>query len=185
MRQSLHIFCEGLTEVGYFTAFRTKARYISGGNALAKVRESILQKVNITSPADQYWIVLDKDETPNIEFDQAITLAENNGINVAWSNQAFELWIIHHFRQLFHTCHRNDYTEILQHYLQEYDPAKKGEKQGRWFYDQTRHLVDTALVNARKSKETFPLDNRPSECESATTVHILVQAIQTNSGRTP
>ena len=51
------------------------------------------------------WCVFDRDknideaqnERSNIEFDEAIALARRRGIKVAWSNDAFELWVLLHF----------------------------------------------------------------------------------------
>lgn len=36
------------------------------------------------------WIVFDRDKVP--DFDVLIRQAENNGINVAWSNPCLEVW---------------------------------------------------------------------------------------------
>ena len=53
------------------------------------------------------WCVFDRDlnQTPpntihNVNFDTSIYLAETCGFNVAWSNDAFELWILLHFEEV-------------------------------------------------------------------------------------
>jgi hypothetical protein len=97
MRQSFLIFCEGPTESGYFSSFKKKTKVLGGGNALKIIEEAIIHKEKETKEVDQYWVVFDKDETPSKDFDQAIKLAPSNNIKVAWSNQAFELWIILHY----------------------------------------------------------------------------------------
>lgn len=38
----------------------------------------------------------------NTEFDEAIRTAERKGIKIAWSNDAFELWILLHFENSLH-----------------------------------------------------------------------------------
>jgi RloB-like protein len=43
---------------------------------------------------DEYWCVLDVDEHP--QLDQALSLANDNGINVAVSNPCIELWFVLH-----------------------------------------------------------------------------------------
>ncbi len=56
----------------------------------------------------QVWCVFDRDleETPekiqigNISFNEAIATAHSRGIKVAWSNDAFELWILLHFEDV-------------------------------------------------------------------------------------
>lgn len=46
-------------------------------------------------PHDQIWCLFDRDEHPN--FDKALELARENGINVAVSNPCIELWFLLHF----------------------------------------------------------------------------------------
>lgn len=77
---------------------------------------------NIT---DKIWCVYDRDlETDNvsnivkqddINFTTAIISAEQSGICVAWSNDAFELWILLHFEQVptGQRLHRNYIYERL------------------------------------------------------------------------
>ncbi len=53
----------------------------------------------------EIWCVFDRDKIPDgskpdaadTEFDKSIELAELHGIKVAWSNDAFELWVLLHF----------------------------------------------------------------------------------------
>lgn len=45
---------------------------------------------------DEFWCVFDVDEHPKL--DQAISLAEANGIFVAVSSPCFELWLVLHYR---------------------------------------------------------------------------------------
>lgn len=54
------------------------------------------------------WCVFDRDseEDPekkikgDFEFDESIAMAESKGINVAYSNDSFELWILLHFEEI-------------------------------------------------------------------------------------
>ena len=61
----------------------------------------------------------------NIEFDESINLAENKGIKVAWSNDAFELWVLLHFEKaekknvIIYTIWDEDYPLLLKKI---YDP---------------------------------------------------------------
>lgn len=45
---------------------------------------------------DSIWVVFDKDQFPDKDFEDAITKAPRDGINVAWSNPSFELWYLLH-----------------------------------------------------------------------------------------
>ena len=45
----------------------------------------------------QVWVVFDKDDYSNDQFDKAIRTCD---YNVAWSNPNFELWILCHFKRV-------------------------------------------------------------------------------------
>jgi hypothetical protein len=76
LRESFMIFCEGETEIGYFSSFEKRARLTSGGNALKVVENAIAFKNSSENKYDHYWVVFDKDETSDQQFTQAIGLAE-------------------------------------------------------------------------------------------------------------
>ena len=177
MRQNIQIFCEGATEVGYFSSFKKKTKAIPGGNALKIVTEAILRKDRDIRPADQYWIVFDKDDTPTAEFDRAVKLAQANGFQIAWSNQAFELWLILHFREVSHACHRKKYEEMLRRYLPEYTVSDKGEEQGKELFARTWASVKNAIENAKKGHLSFDARTAPSEMESCTLVYQLIEVL--------
>ncbi|MBT1709449.1 RloB domain-containing protein [Fulvivirgaceae bacterium PWU5] len=52
------------------------------------------------------WCVFDRDRNENdadeldVAFDQSILIAQRRGLGVAWSNDAFELWILLHLRDV-------------------------------------------------------------------------------------
>ncbi|AMJ66505.1 RloB family protein [Hymenobacter sp. PAMC 26628] len=48
-------------------------------------------------PYQQVWCVFDKDDTEPGPFHAAIQRARDNGVEVAYSNQAFEFWFLLHF----------------------------------------------------------------------------------------
>ena len=96
VKQSFLIVCEGEnTEPDYFNAFRlTSANVKAVGQGINTVR--LVQKaISIKEEEkrkgnrfDQYWVVFDKDDFPNNDFNNAIVLAQKNGFRVAYSNQA-------------------------------------------------------------------------------------------------
>ena len=51
--------------------------------------------------------------SPSHDFNEAIRLAESNGFQVAYSNQAFEYWFLLHFNIYRGYIHRNDYEQML------------------------------------------------------------------------
>lgn len=56
----------------------------------------------------QVWCVFDRDNgqidtklvSDNVSFNESIAMAERRGLKVAWSNDAFELWILLHFEDV-------------------------------------------------------------------------------------
>lgn len=49
---------------------------------------------------DSVWIVFDKDKFPDEAFNAAIDDAPKEGIQVAWSNPAFEFWYLLHLKDI-------------------------------------------------------------------------------------
>lgn len=77
----------------------------------------------------EIWCVYDRDIESNLaeiaeknnEFNLSISLAQQNDINVAWSNDAFELWILLHLMDIDanidDTKKRIYYYEVLTNYF--------------------------------------------------------------------
>lgn len=68
--------------------------------------DATLKIPTLQSNIDQVWCVFDHDcqskddELTGIRFNAAIQLAEERGLKVAWSNDAFELWILLHLEEV-------------------------------------------------------------------------------------
>ena len=60
-------------------------------------------------------MVFDKDDYQ--DFDESISYAENNGFNVAYSNESFELWFLLHFSLFVNPVTRGNYARLLSKYL--------------------------------------------------------------------
>lgn len=182
MRESIMIYCEGETEVGYFSSFKKRAKCVGMGTALSTVREAISHKNHPTNKLyDQYWVVFDKDDSHANEFDQAIALALANDIKVAWSNQCFELWFILHFRHLTHKYPRKQYADLLKEHLPLYNVKDKGEEQGKSLFQQTIALIQIAKANAFAGYNSFSQYIPASLRESSTTIYTLIEKIDENS----
>lgn len=128
------IVCEGTeTEPNYFNAFKElintqKPKSVSieiqgeGKNTVSLVERTIELKNRALPDYTQVWCVFDKDDFA--QFDQAINLAEQHGICVAYSNESFELWYLLHFIYCDSALSRTQYIEKLEHILNiEYDKA--------------------------------------------------------------
>jgi hypothetical protein len=119
------IFCEGKVSepvyLKYFETSKIKINFVKEQknmmanvlNAVTHCRENDLiecveGKDHIIVDNKQVWCVFDRDKEEtsvkinkgNTDFDLSISTAESIGINVAWSNDAFELWVLLHFENI-------------------------------------------------------------------------------------
>ena len=112
IRQRFLIVCEGKqTEPNYFKALTKDIESINceisgqGKDPNSLVEYAIKEKAK--NNFDKIWVVFDKDEVPNDDFNGAIAEAERNKIECAWSNEAFELWFLYHFENVAAHLSRN------------------------------------------------------------------------------
>jgi hypothetical protein len=124
-RQRFLIVCEGLnTEPDYFRRFRqyfklANAEVVEIGGAGETIR--VVERAEAESKKsqfDQIWVVFDKDDFPAHNFDNAVNMAKAAGFFAAYSNQAFEYWLILHFED--HqggAMHRDLYSDKLNEHL--------------------------------------------------------------------
>ena len=182
VKQTFLIVCEGeVTEPEYFNSFRLTSANVKaigkGMNTISLVKEAIairdIEKRRNRN-YDQCWVVFDKDDFSDSDFNGAIQMAQANGFHVTYSNQAFEFWFLLHFNLYQGAIHRNRYAEILTHLL----GFKYGKTKGdsvRVFnviYPRTRMAID----NAKNVLKTFDGGN-PAKEDSSTTVHQLVDQL--------
>ena len=153
---------------------------------VAAARDFVAQQ-----PAGHYdavWCVFDRDDFPAAHFDDAIGQATAAGFSVAYSNQAFEFWLLLHFEDHCGPLHRDDYAARLNGHLAAYDlhyPKRKEVKKG--FFDLLqsndpatgRPLREIAAARARALDAQWASGALPpSEHESATLVYRLVAVLQ-------
>ncbi|MEG1457651.1 MAG: RloB family protein, partial [Bacilli bacterium] len=53
-----------------------------------------------TTYYEKIFVVFDKDNFTNEEFDNAVNMCEKNNFIPLWSNESFDLWILFHFNLL-------------------------------------------------------------------------------------
>lgn len=185
------IVCEGEnTEPSYFSQFRLSSATIKGEgkNTITLVEKTIMLKNE--NDYDQVWCVFDRDPgsfSAN-NFNRAIEIARNNSIGIAYSNQAFEYWIILHFED--HQgggIDRNDYNDIINSYVTPLGAYYDGN--GRKIIDEKLfdllNGIDTitnkprrelAIKRAKRNYDKFDHISPATE-ESSTTVYLLVEEI--------
>lgn len=189
VRESFLILCEGeKTEPHYFNAFRlstatVRALPVTAGDAMAVVKAAIKRRqteVNKGNTYDHYWVVFDKDSTPDVTFNDAIAIAEVGGFRVAYSNQAFELWYLLHFDYVSGPLHRSQYADRLSRLLG--FPYSKQDEVARLLFRRLYDRQSIALENARRLLKQHAGDGsmprNPATEESSTTVHKLVEMLR-------
>lgn len=182
-RLLIGIFCEGKeTEPKYFnplckevglTAVRGVPNKIytegTGRNTVSLVRYAEKFK----DEYDEVWVVFDKDSFD--QFDEAIALARKEGINVAYSNECFELWFILHKEYYSAANTRKNYFEKMSEIL-----GENYEKSVSGMYTFFKNDTDTAIKNAKKllAEHAEADTTTPSKMKPSTTVHLLVERLQ-------
>ncbi len=81
----------------------------TGRNYIGVVQEAIAERNRLEEEArrtpDKVWAVFDKDDADKSEgntkrFIDAFTLAEKENVEIAYSNEVFELWLLLHFEKV-------------------------------------------------------------------------------------
>jgi hypothetical protein len=150
-------------------------------------------------PFDFAWCVFDADPKPDnpqqlTNFINAIHLAKQNDMKVAYSNQAFEYWLILHFED--HQgggMPRTDYHDKINGYLKPlgcYYDGKGSKIIDSSFFDWMLSIVRTTkeskkilrqddAISRAKRVLKFHTENgtSPEKAESSTTVFELVEAL--------
>lgn len=190
-KPTILIVCEGEnTEPSYFKQFRLSSATIKpvgeGYNTTALVNRAI--QIANQGSYEQVWCVFDKDDFSDVDFNDTITIAEANNFGVAYSNQAFEYWIILHFED--HQgggMHRDDYDVKINRLLKPYQLTYDGYK-SKIITEPIFELLDgidektqkerkiLAINRARRNYNEFNHSN-PAKEESSTTVFKLVEEL--------
>ncbi|MDE6770058.1 MAG: RloB family protein [Muribaculaceae bacterium] len=196
MMKRILVVAEGEnTEYSYFSKFRIPGVLVVpvgvglGTMSLVKEVERIRAK-NIRKyhcDFDETWVVFDKDEYP--DFVEAIKYAENCGYKVAYSNQAFEYWLLLHFNNhQGQPMDRSHYIEAINRHLSQIKPSVKIDSNSKIIDEKVFELLNAInpLSGRSRLQEAFDrasaiydsklLANVPFE-ESVTTVHLLLKSI--------
>jgi hypothetical protein len=124
---------------------------------------------------DHYWVVFDKDENTNANFNAAINLAKDQGFNVAYSVQSFEFWFVLHFHYHLGSMPRHTYKTRLDKYLP--FPYEKDKETCKKLYSILLSHQATAIRNAETVHNRIGDHSSIATEESSTTVHELVKCL--------
>ena len=119
--KTILIVCEGQTEELYFKSFpvHTRIKVVElGGQSKLKLIESTLSIIeNENKTYDEVWCVFDMDYRQGgkefADFDNAIKKGRELDYNIAYSNDAFELWFYLHYEYNDQKNHRTFYYQQL------------------------------------------------------------------------
>ena len=186
------IVCEGeKTEPNYFRAFterwsEVKEIKVAGCGCSTcqliieakKLREKLERERMV--PFDRVWLVFDKDEFK--DFNKAIADAKKEGMNCAWSNQAFELWYVLHFQYLVTGVDRKQYIEMIEDKVRKASKSKKFkyEKNDEGFYQilQKHGDEEQAIKRAQKLREIRGEKKNYAAHNPRTEVDLLVDELR-------
>lgn len=218
------IFCEDeISEFYYFKWFETSLIKVNIINKQKSMLTNITKAITYCSEngilcydKDKYkldqegieiWSVYDRDielnpsqiVEKNNEFNISIQTAKENNINVAWSNDAFELWIMLHLTEVPNeeTMHsRNAYYNFLSEYFKKHSNPnedliralrhasfsyKKDMKHRDNFINIVRsEILQHTLTAIERSKQLFEShtsNHHYYDKKPCTTVHVLVERL--------
>jgi len=223
LKPNFIIFCEDeVSEPTYFKSFETdlinivtiknqKSKIKNVFNAIKYCQKNDLMefkdgKYFLNKENNQVWCVFDRDietndlekDNENISFDKSIETAINQGFKLAWSNDAFELWILLHFQEIdlldynykIRQTYYNKLSEIFKNQINKNEELlkiinhesfsyKKDFKQLKKFKNiilpQILEKTNIAIKNAEKLEQYFEKQDIPNHQKSPLTlVHHLV-----------
>lgn len=140
--------------------------------------------------ANQIWCVFDIDYTYEDErLVPAIELAEQTGVKIAYSNKAFEVWLISHFKQFKSKKSIDRYMTVLTEFLKEAGYSDAYEKSDakvlqKYFIPRYKEaIVNSKIVYqsfVKQWREDGTNDSRPPiwTWDASTTVFQLVEALK-------
>jgi len=159
-KKFIRILCEGdKTEPNYFRGL-IKSKQLQGarivkpkdnsplGVVRAAKREVAIAKSAKIPKADQIiWAGIDKDQHANLA--NAIKMAEDNNIKIAFSNVCFEFWVLLHFEKCtkpFRNC-----DEIIKYIRKNYDSdyLKNNDH-----FERLKDKIEIAITNNKWLIET-------------------------------
>ncbi|HSH03806.1 MAG TPA: RloB family protein [Anaerolineae bacterium] len=176
LRKRFLIVCEGeRTEPNYFESFKVAKELCEivgvGDNTLRLVREAISLKEK--GNYDEVWVVMDKDDFPSDNFNNALNLARQKGVQVAYSNEAFEIWYLLHYHYHNAAISRSSYKERLTACL-----GFEYKKNIIGIYDVLMDKQSVAIQNAARLLASYGEYHNPAHDNPCTTVHLLVETLR-------
>lgn len=183
------IVCEGKeTEPNYFNGLKQKIneKYGDKINIVPAIKvkgtglntESLVkytkQLINQSSKIyGQVWVVFDKDDYNDEQFNHAIKLNEYNS---AWSNPNFEIWLLSHFKRVNNAMTKNEALKSLKKEFQNVSLGNYSKNDKEIFNKVTKDdRLKTAIKNCREMYDAFEGVATSASKNPCTTVFMLVE----------
>lgn len=147
------------------------------GRGTMEVVQAALKRRN-RNTYSEVWVLFDKDDFT--DFDEAITFAIKNDLEVGWSNKSFELWLVLHFQEVTAPLDNDQYRDILNKFFKKENLCggiyKKEEK--RLFQALQPFVMDAIKRCHKRFKQLEERHvNIPSQSDPATRVYVLVEKL--------
>jgi hypothetical protein len=105
---------------------------------------------------DEFWVVFDHDEHPNVR--ESLARARDHNIGVAYSNPCFELWAVLHLQDYDAPADRHEMQSLLKKLMPHYEECKCFDYNGmRLAYEDA--VRRAARMDLRRQEEGAPLGN--------------------------
>lgn len=196
IKPTILIVCEGEnTEPSYFRQFKLTTATIKpvgeGYNTISLVKRAV--QLSKEKEYDQVWCVFDADPKPDNpqqakNFIKAIDLANKKKFGIAYSNQAFEYWLILHLDD--HQgggMNRADYNDKINKLLKPFSQSYDGEG-SKIITESFFEILDGFDIKTKKERKQLAIErakrnynrfdhSNPANEESSTTVFKLVEEL--------
>lgn len=184
LKNKMKIFCNSLeTEFNYFKSFSIDVEKSHISNIKVEVLKTqkkggldpfnaVKYVIDNKDDCNEVWIVFDKD---HFDIEKAIILAEKHNINVAWSNEAFELWILNHFNRITTSMNRKDcFDKVDENFKKKFKISYS--KNNTNLYEILKTDINRAI---NFSKAQYQLNTQPpNKANPCTTVFKLAESLQ-------
>ncbi|TDX01794.1 RloB family protein [Dinghuibacter silviterrae] len=196
VKNTFLIYCEGAnTEPEYFKAFPVNTETIVLAIGLGMSRSSLVKEIIRRVSEQGYlegqpnfdedrqiWCAFDRDDRglpgEDEDFDEAVRLAREHSLHVAYSNDAFELWFCLHDHYIDTQLHRKQFYERLSKRLGlNYEVHGKEKEFAKSLYMLFLPFQAKAILHAERLHKVHEVEQRPSHHNPCTTVYQLVAAL--------
>ena len=158
------IMCEGE---------ETEPNYFAGLKDLVNYTEKFVNQAG--KRYGKVWIVFDKDDYQDKQFNQAI---KNSSFNIAQSNPCFEIWILLHLKKVINFVPKDKILNELDKEFKKYGLGNYRKNDKNIFKKISKDdNLNKAITNARKLNDKFK-DEEPSKSNPMTTVYKIVEDLK-------